>query len=110
MKGYTRNEFRGLCAPLLMLLLVSGGCMNTRIVAQYDSSNPVPQEVTRWSWLWGLKQPDDIKTEPSCNSICIVTVKNNFGYALIATLSLGIAVPVTVSYECCPYQPEPGEL
>lgn len=96
-------------AQLIMLLLFTG-CMNMRVVAQYDSDNPLPQEVTRWAWFWGLKQPNDVKTDASCSSICIITVKNNFGYALISTLSLGIAVPMRVTYECCPYEPPPGEL
>lgn len=95
---------------IIVLLLVCYGCMTTRVVANYDRDNPVPNEVTRWSWFWGLKQSNDIKTEEGCNSICIVTVKNNFGYALITTLSLGIAAPVTVAYDCCPYEPAPAEL
>lgn len=95
---------------LLVMALLFTGCMNMQIVSQYDSANPVPEKVTRWSWFWGLKQPNDVNTDPLCSSICVLTVENNFGYALITTLSLGIAVPMTVTYECCPHEPEPGEF
>ena len=95
---------------LLLIVMLLTGCMNMRIVSQYDSANPVPEKVTRWVWFWGLKQPNDVKTDELCSSLCMVTVKNNFGYALISTFSLGIAVPMTVVYECCPYEPEPGDF
>lgn len=94
----------------LIMLQLLAGCMNMRVVSQYDSSNPVPEKVTRWTWFWGLKQAVDVKTDQQCSSICMLTVKNNLGYAIIATLSLGIAVPMTVEYSCCPFEPEPAEF
>ncbi len=94
----------------LVILVLFSGCMNMRLVAKYDSSNPVPKNVTKWTWFWGLQQPNDVVTDASCASICMLTAKTNFGYLLISTLSLGIAVPLRVEYSCCPNEPPPGDL
>lgn len=104
-----RSMVRLFSSHLVVLVLLSG-CMNMRVVAKHDSSNPVPESVTRWTWFWGLQQPNDVVTDPSCASICMLTAKTNFGYLLISTLSLGIAVPMRVEYSCCPYEPPAGDL
>lgn len=84
--------------------------MNMKVVAKYDTDIPTPQKVTKWVWFWGLVEPKDIQTDSSCESICIVTAKNNIGHILVSAISLGIAVPVTVEYQCCPFEPESGSI
>ena len=85
-------------------------CMHMRVVTANDSNNPVPNKETHWTYFWGLKQYRDIYTDERCKSICKVTNVNNFGFILISFLTLGIAVPQSLEYECCPYEPPPGEL
>lgn len=84
-------------------------CMQMRIVAFNDSNNPVPEKVTRTTYFWGLKQREGIKTPEGCSSICTVTTKTNMGQILLSTITLGIVVPQTVEYSCCPYEPPPAE-
>lgn len=84
--------------------------MHMRIVAVDDSQNPVPNKETHWTYFWGLKQYRTIRTDESCKAICKVKAITNFGHILISALTLGIAVPQSVEYECCPYEPPPGEI
>jgi hypothetical protein len=84
--------------------------MSTKIVSRYDSDIPGTVKVTRWNFLWGLVQPNDVQTDELCESMCQVTVKNNLGYILISSVTLGIVVPMSAEYQCCPYEPEDEEL
>lgn len=93
---------------LTVIMLFSTSCMHMRVITVNDSANPVPNRETHWTYFWGLKQHRDILTDESCKSICKVTNVTNFGYILISAITLGIAVPQSLEYECCPYEPEPG--
>lgn len=84
--------------------------MTTKVVTRYDSDSPVSRRLTRWNYFWGLKQPVDVQPEAPCASICQVKAKTNFGQILISAVSLGIAVPMTIEYDCCPTEPEPEVL
>jgi hypothetical protein len=95
---------------LFSFILSMSSCANLRIVSKYDSDNPAPIQVNRTSYFWGLRQPVDVKTEASCKSICQITVKTNAGHILIAAITLGIVVPQSVEYFCCPEVPIPGEI
>lgn len=92
------------------MLTVLTSCAQVRIVSQYDSDNPVPNVVRKTSYFWGLRQPHDIQTVSTCSSICIVTAKSTFGNVFIAAITLGIVVPFTIAYACCPFEPMPDEL
>lgn len=98
---------------VVVVLAVAGlfsGCMNMRIVAQYDSNNPVPVSETSWVLFWGLLQPNDTSTDENCESICKVTSKSTIGHILVSAATLGIAVPLTIEYECCAYEPPIDEM
>jgi hypothetical protein len=84
--------------------------MSTKIVSTYDSDIPGTVKVTRWNFLWGLVQPNDVQTDSLCESMCQVTVKNNLGYILISGITLGIIVPMSAEYQCCPHDPGEEEL
>lgn len=92
------------------MLFILSSCMSTHIVAKHDSDNPVPEQVTKWNYFWGLVQPEVVETGSLCKSICQVTVKNNLGYILLSAATLGIVVPTSVEYECCAHEPDPGDL
>ena len=93
----------------VIIVLMLSGCMQMRIVAFNDSNNPVPEKVTRTTYFWGLKQREGIKTPEGCTSICKVTAKTNMGQILLSTITLGIVVPQTIEYSCCPFEPTPAE-
>ena len=99
---------------IIIFFLIMGtslnSCTTTRIVTKYDSdtfaNNPLNQKTT-WSFAWGLVQPKDInpKCDSRFNHLDQVTVKNNWGFALISVLSLGIVMPQRVEWSCAPYSP-----
>ena len=95
---------------MIILLLSLTACANVRLVSKYDSDLPSPEVVHKTAYLWGLVQPNDVLTGEACLSICMVTVKSNFGTVLISAATLGIVVPVRFEYFCCPDEPEPGEM
>ena len=37
------------------LILILSACANLRVVAKYDSDNPVPTTVTKVSYFWGIE-------------------------------------------------------
>jgi hypothetical protein len=92
-----------------IITVTLSGCMQMRIVAFSDSNNPVPEKVTRTTYFWGLKQREGIKTPEGCSSICSVMTKTNMGQILLSTITLGIVVPQTLEYSCCPFEPPPAE-
>lgn len=95
---------------LIPLAATTFSCMHMRIVAVNDSPNPVPNRETHWTWFWGLVQHPDIPTGEGCRSICKVKAVTNIGQILVSAVTLGIAVPQSLEYECCPYEPPPGTL
>lgn len=95
---------------IIIVSLSCQSCMSTRIVANYDSDRPGTVKVTEWTFLWGLVQPKDVQTDELCESMCQVTLKNNIGYILISAVTLGIAVPMSAEYECCPFEPDDDEI
>lgn len=102
-------QFRHLLAAISLAFLLTS-CANLRVIAKYDSDNPVPVKVTSVSYFWGLQQPVDVSTGPDCESICQVKVKTNFGQVFLSAITLGIVLPQTMEYYCCATEPEPGKL
>jgi hypothetical protein len=92
------------------LIFILSACANLRVVAKYDSDNPVPTTVTKVSYFWGLRQPVDVRTTSSCRSICQVTAKTNAGHIIVSFITLGIVVPQSMEYFCCAEEPKPGEI
>ncbi|WP_373497682.1 hypothetical protein [Aquiflexum sp.] len=94
----------------LGLIFIFSACANLKVVAKYDSDNPVPTTVTKVSYFWGLRQPVDVRTDPSCKSICQVTARTNAGQIIVSFITLGIVVPQTLEYFCCAEEPNPVEI
>jgi len=95
---------------LFVIVILLASCANVRVVSKYDSDIPTLKKVNKTAYFWGLQQPKDILTNPSCASICMVTAKTSFGSIVVAAITLGIVIPVQMEYACCPYEPEPGKI
>lgn len=80
-------------------------CYYYRVATKAQPGTEFTKVVTVHSFFWGLvKNPREINT-PVCdslgaNGLAIVTMKTNFGYALITVATLGIWSPVKVEYKC----------
>ncbi len=91
---------------MMAATLLFSSCYTYRVATQAQAGTEVTNTVTAHSYLWGLiqKPPDFIHT-PICDSLGVngmseVTVKTNFGYALITVATLGIWSPMKVQWKC----------
>jgi hypothetical protein len=101
-------------AALFSFLFLSA-CMSTQIVTKYDCNTIAKDETNRATavtYFWGLKQPKDIdpKCQASFNHLNKVKVKTNFGYILLATVTLGIVVVQKWEWCCAPPNLAPETL
>ena len=91
---------------LMVVSFLFSNCYTYRVATQAQAGTEVTNTVTAHSYFWGLiqKPPDFIHT-PICDSLGVngmseVTVKTNFGYALITVATLGIWSPMKVQWKC----------
>jgi hypothetical protein len=90
---------------LVISLFLFTSCYTYKVATHAQAGTEVSKAVTAHSFFWGLVQkPAQIHT-PVCDSLQVngmseVTVKTNFGYALITVATLGIWSPVKVQWKC----------
>ena len=87
---------------LLSIFLVTTGCMNTHLIAKYDTASIQSSQATRVTLLWGILQPKDIPAACESETICKITIQTNIGFIAISAITLGIVVPQKVTWDCCP--------
>lgn len=88
---------------------LASGCMNTRLIGYYSTSQIQPREATRVTLVWGLVQAKDIQAECESKSICKVTTQTNYAYIMVSALTMGLVVPQKFIWDCCPSS-EPEEI
>ena len=112
---YTHLRKYIILSVVLVATVAIQSCSTTRIVSKYDcdtfENNPLNKK-TSWSFLWGLVQPKDFN--PKCDSrfshMNKVTIKNNYGFAFITVVTLGIVMPQRFEWCCAPYSPPSDTL
>ena len=100
------NRFRNIVSFwMISVTLLSSSCYSYRVATNAQPGSEVSKPVTANSFFWGLIQkPKEIHT-PICDSLGVngmaeVTMKTNFGYALITVVTLGIWSPMKVQWKC----------
>ena len=100
------NRFRNIVSLwMISLTLLSSSCYSYRVATNAQPGSEVSKPFTANSFFWGLIQkPKEIHT-PICDSLGVngmaeVTMKTNFGYALITVVTLGIWSPMKVQWKC----------
>ena len=89
----------------LLVALCCSSCFSYRLVTHDQPGTIHTESATANAYLWGLvNKPAEIHT-PICdtlgvNGVSEVTVKTNFGFALITVVTLGIWCPVKVEWIC----------
>ena len=92
------------CWVIILSCSISS-CYSYRVATHALTGSEVSKTVTAHSLFWGLVQnPREIRT-PICDSLGVngmaeVSMKTNFGYALITVVTLGIWSPVKVEFKC----------
>jgi Bor protein len=90
------------CLAIVMFL---SSCYSYRVATQAQAGAEATTTITTNSFFWGLvKSPKEIHT-PVCDSLgstgmAEVTIKNNFGFALITVATLGIWSPIRLTWKC----------
>jgi hypothetical protein len=95
---------------LLFLLMLTSGCMSTRLVASYDDVDIQPHKESRIVYLWGLVQPKDIQAECESGAVSKVVAHTNIGYILVSAITIGIVVPQKIIWYCAPSDEEEFEF
>lgn len=91
---------------MMMSAVFFTSCYSYRVATQALAGSEISKPVTVNSFFWGLiKSPKDDVHTPICDSLGVnglseVTVKTNFGYALITVVTLGIWSPVKMQWKC----------
>jgi Bor protein len=89
----------------LAVAVLLSSCYSYRVATHAQAGSELSKPVTAHAFFWGLVQkPAQIHT-PVCDSLQVngmseVTVKTNFGYALITVVTLGIWSPAKVQWRC----------
>ena len=85
--------------------LFFSSCYTYRVATNAQAGTEALKPITVHSLFWGLvKNPKEIHT-PVCDSLGVngmaeVTMRTNFGYALITVATLGIWSPMKVQWKC----------
>jgi hypothetical protein len=101
------NLHCSVCSKLVLALsfmFIFSSCYTARVATQAQSGAEVSGATVN-HFLWGLIQSPKRITTPICDSLGVngmaeVTVKNNFGYALITVATLGIWSPTRIEWKC----------
>lgn len=100
----------GVVILLLFVSVIFTSCaVSDTVVAHYNSDQPARAKhlthvgKTHWSFFWGiLKQGDWPAGCQQGSNMSQVRVKTNPGFIIISFVSLGIAVPQKLEWDCGP--------
>ena len=102
---------RSVTIPIIFLvsILFASCAVSDTVVAHYNSDQPAKAKrlshvgKTHWSFFWGLLKQGDWAAgcQPGSN-MSQVRVKTNAGFLLVSVISLGIAVPQKLEWDCAP--------
>lgn len=99
----------------IIAALCCSSCYSYRLATHDQPGIIYSESVTANAYLWGLaNKPVQIQT-PVCDSLEVngvaeVTVKTNFGYALLTVATLGIWCPMKIVWICSKPCQQIGEL
>ena len=90
---------------MLALILLLNSCYTYRVATNAQAGSESSKPITVNSFFWGLVKKPTIIHTPLCDSLQVngmaeVTMKTNFGYALITVITLGIWSPMKVEWKC----------
>jgi hypothetical protein len=97
----------------LIFLIVLQSCYHYHITTSGSDPGTNYHKKTVSSFFWGLVQQNIVAS--NCDSLKInsldeVHVKNNFGYAVITVITLGIWSPMTIEWKCSKPCSREGEI
>ena len=108
LKPFLRSS--GLIPVIFLLFILFTSCaVSDSVVAHYNSDQAAKAKhlthigKTHWSFFWGiLKQGDWAAGCQQGSNMSQVRVKTNAGFIIVSFLSLGIAIPQKLEWDCGP--------
>lgn len=102
---------RNLLFSLTCTLLLSACSSTTVIMPRNVAQVHTVQKRTSWSFFWGaIEDKRFYNTEyTNCqgNGLSMVTVKTNAAFVILNVISLGIVMPIRISFDCAKDAPVP---
>lgn len=103
MSASAKRSFRmGSCVVIAAAAMLAQGCANYQ--ARVADGKPLHQQYEGGmmnAYLWGAYVSPEIRSAEDCrNGIYDVVVESNYLYSLAGVFTLGIWMPVDVSYRC----------
>jgi hypothetical protein len=101
---------------LLAGSMMLSSCYTYRLATHAQPATDTYEKPIRAnSYLWGLLNKPQVLQTPNCdklgaNGVAEVTVKTNFGFALITIATLGIYCPLHIYYKCGKPCQQTGDL
>lgn len=97
-----------ICFCLAAVLLFPSCSVSDTVVSRYNSDLPAHGRhlshvgKTHWSFFWGILKKEDWAAgcSDTCANISKVRVVTNPGFIIVSALTLGIAVPQKVEWDC----------
>lgn len=102
---FTHARFRVLGFIIAGSMTLSS-CYTYQLATKAQAATDTYQKpVYAYSLFWGLLNKPQIIRTPACdnlesNGVAEVTIRTNFGFALLTVATLGIYCPVKVMYKC----------
>ena len=93
---------RGVAAVVVVIAVSLQGCANYQ--ARVADGKPLEQAYkggTMNAYMWGAWVSPEIRSAEDCKrGMYDVVVENNYLYSLVSVVTLGIWMPMDVSYRC----------
>lgn len=93
-----------------LVLPLQAGCYHYRVVVPGPDPATDYERRTVHALFWGLLQEDTPATDCLSNALDEVRVTTNLGYLAVSVASLGIWVPMQVSWRCAKEDAPVGDI
>lgn len=97
-------------AVVLALLLLQSGCYHYHVFSLPRDPATDYERETVVAYFWGLMQPDTAAEDCLSGALNEVKVSTNFAYLVASVATLGVVVPLEVSWRCAKEPPVDGEI
>lgn len=103
----------------LLIALLPSCSVTDNVVSQHTSDQSAHSKhlahigKTHWSYFWGIYKPQGTEWNAGCqqgSNLSRVRVTTNPGFIIVSIVTLGIAVPQKLEWDCSPPCRTTGQL
>jgi len=97
-------------AMIVAVAIGLAGCANYHLRSPEPNPATGYKHATLHAFLWGAIEETEVADTCESDAIDEVRVRNNYGYALITVVTLGIWMPMDVAWKCRKRPLDSGEI